>query len=97
MVYGKRLARQLSVCPDCGHHLRLTAAGRVAQLLDEGSVEYLPAAPDSGDPLNFVDTRPYRQRLAEARAETGLPDAVLSARGTIHGHPVVLAVMDFRF
>ncbi|MGH3625299.1 MAG: carboxyltransferase subunit alpha, partial [Sciscionella sp.] len=73
------------------------AAERVAQLLDPGSA--IPVRPrvDSVDVLNFVDTRPYSARLAEARAETGMDEAVTVVCGRIAGNELVLAAMDFRF
>ncbi|HSA49801.1 MAG TPA: acetyl-CoA carboxylase, carboxyltransferase subunit beta [Yinghuangia sp.] len=97
LVYGKRFARALHVCPDCGGHARLTARQRLDQLLDPGSETALEPAPTPYDPLDFVDSRPYRERLAEARAATGMADAALAVRGRIEGHPVVVAAMDFRF
>ncbi|MFI6984331.1 acetyl-CoA carboxylase, carboxyltransferase subunit beta [Embleya sp. NPDC050154] len=97
LVYGKRFTRDLRVCPDCGDHARLTARQRLDQLLDPGSETPLTVGPTPPDPLGFVDSRPYSERLAEARAETGMDEAVLCARGTIHGRPVVVAAMDFRF
>lgn len=97
LVYGKRFTRDLRVCPDCGDHARLTARQRLDQLLDPGSETLLTVGPTPADPLGFVDSRPYPERLAEARAETGMDEAVLCARGTIHGRPVVVAAMDFRF
>lgn len=98
MIYRRRLARNLEVCPDCGRHGRLTAAERLRQLLDPGTVRMLdPPAAGRTDPLGFADARPYTARLAEARRETGLDEAVLCARGAIEGHPVIAAVMDFRF
>ncbi|MEV0381384.1 acetyl-CoA carboxylase carboxyltransferase subunit alpha [Nonomuraea sp. NPDC050643] len=97
LVYGKRLARELGVCPECGHHTRLTAHQRLAQLLDEGSAATFEAAPTLVDPLDFVDDRPYAERLGEVRERTGLSDAVVCARGAILGVPVVVAAMDFRF
>ncbi|WDZ82152.1 acetyl-CoA carboxylase carboxyltransferase subunit alpha [Micromonospora cathayae] len=97
LVYGKRLARTLWVCPDCGHHSPLTAWQRIDHLVDPGSVEVLPAVPAADDPLGFVDTRPYPDRLREARATTGLDEAVVCVRATVHDRPLVLAVMDFRF
>ncbi|KWX02964.1 Acetyl-coenzyme A carboxyl transferase alpha chain [Carbonactinospora thermoautotrophica] len=103
LTYGKRFVRDLCVCPECGWHARLTAQQRLEQLLDPRSAEQLaPAfdvdtAPPVYDPLGFVDTRPYPERLREARAVTGLDEAVVCARGTIGGHPVIAAVMDFRF
>ncbi|WP_431960751.1 carboxyltransferase subunit alpha [Actinacidiphila sp. bgisy160] len=101
LVYGKRYARTLRVCPECGAHGRLTARQRLDQLLDPGSCKPLAAErgerPAAHDPLGFTDTRPYPERLREARAETGLDEAVVCVRGTVEGRPVVVAAMDFRF
>ncbi|MFD8478388.1 acetyl-CoA carboxylase, carboxyltransferase subunit beta [Kitasatospora sp. NPDC059673] len=97
LVYGRRYARTLQVCPDCGHHGRLTAPQRLAQLLDPGTAEPLGPVPALHDPLGFVDSRPYQDRLDEARDRTGLHEAVLVAAGQIEGQPCVAAVMDFRF
>ncbi|MGW3242244.1 carboxyltransferase subunit alpha [Streptomyces sp. NPDC001070] len=101
LVYGKRYARALRVCPECGAHGRLTARQRLDQLLDPGSQKPLAAErgerPAEHDPLDFTDTRPYAERLREARAETGLDEAVVCVRGTVEQHPVVVAAMDFRF
>ncbi|WP_226360456.1 acetyl-CoA carboxylase, carboxyltransferase subunit beta [Pseudonocardia sp. ICBG1142] len=97
MVYAKRLRRGAGVCPECGHHGPLTAPERLAGLLDEGSVRLLPIEHVDGDPLGFVDSRPYPDRLRDARRRTGLQEAVLCARGRIDGHPVVVAAMDFGF
>ncbi|WP_344890949.1 acetyl-CoA carboxylase carboxyltransferase subunit beta, partial [Nonomuraea antimicrobica] len=97
LVYGNRLARELGVCPECGHHTRLSAPQRLDQLLDEGTARILPVEPTIEDPLGFSDDRPYLERLGAARQSTGLDDAVLCARGEILGVPVVVAAMDFRF
>jgi acyl-CoA carboxylase subunit beta len=95
--YDRRLARDLRVCPGCGHHHRLDAATRIAQLLDADGVEWPAMTAHSADVLGFTDSAPYPARLARARAATGLAEGVLVAAGTIHGHPVVVAAMDFRF
>jgi acetyl-CoA carboxylase carboxyl transferase alpha subunit/acetyl-CoA carboxylase carboxyl transferase beta subunit len=98
LTYGKRLARNLGVCPECGHHGRLSARERLAQLIDAGS--FVDAADHDGgqeDPLAFADRLPYRQRLAEARRATGEQEAVVTGRAAIGGSDVVVAVMDFRF
>jgi len=96
-VFGKRFTRSLRVCPECGRHAPLTAEERLDLLADPGSVEPLRFSVTSTDPLGFVDTVPYRDRLATAQARTGMREAVLCARATIEGHRVVAAVMDFRF
>jgi acetyl-CoA carboxylase carboxyl transferase subunit beta len=96
-VYGRRLGRNLQVCPECGLHLPLTARQRLEQLADDGRYELLELRVDITDPLEFVDTVPYAARLASARVRTGMDEAVLCARATIEGCPVIVAVMDFRF
>ncbi|GLW63963.1 hypothetical protein Arub01_22070 [Actinomadura rubrobrunea] len=97
LTYGKRFERLLRVCPGCGTHTRLTARQRIAQLLDEGSAAFLEDVAVTEDPLGFVDSRPYPERVADARRITGEREAVTCVTGTVHGHPVVAAVMDFRF
>jgi acyl-CoA carboxylase subunit beta len=97
LIYGKRFVRNHHLCPDCGWHSRLTAAQRLEQLLDPGTITVLEALGSVADPLGFVDTRPYPERLREAQVRTGLDEAVVCALGTILGRRVVVAVMDFRF
>ncbi|MFJ8815227.1 acetyl-CoA carboxylase, carboxyltransferase subunit beta [Amycolatopsis thermoflava] len=97
MLYGKRFARAARVCPECGWHAPLTAPQRLESLLDPGSARLLDIAAADTDPLSFTDTRPYTERLAGNRERTGLPEAVVCARGRIEGNPVVVAAMDFRF
>ncbi|MEV2275897.1 acetyl-CoA carboxylase carboxyltransferase subunit alpha [Nocardiopsis sp. NPDC049922] len=97
LLYAKRFRRDLGVCSECGHHSRLTAPERLAQLLDEGSATVLTSPHPPEDPLGFADLRPYADRLREARADTGMDDALLQATGTIEGHPVVVCVLDFAF
>jgi acetyl-CoA carboxylase carboxyl transferase alpha subunit/acetyl-CoA carboxylase carboxyl transferase beta subunit len=97
LVYGKRLVRNLKVCPDCGSHQRLTAFERIDMLFDRGSVAQLGFPVWSGDPLDFVDLKPYPQRIEEARAHTGMAEAVQCVRGAIDGNWVIAAVMDFHF
>ena len=96
--YLKRLVRGLQVCPDCGHHERLSATERIGQLLDAGSAVPLPPGePTVVDPLGFVDDTPYLHRLKAGSDRTGLDEAVVCVRGTIEGRPVVVAAMDFGF
>lgn len=102
LLYGKRFARAQYVCPDCGAHTRLTARQRLDHLLDPGSESPLDsgsrgAAAFGEDPLGFVDSKPYLERLGEARAATGMAEAALAVRGEIDGRQVVAVAMDFRF
>lgn len=96
-LYKRELEESFQVCPHCGYHFRLDARTRLAMLYDEGNYEELDAEVVSTDPLEFTDTKPYKQRLEQARRSTGLPEAVLNARGTIGGHLVLMSAMDFTF
>jgi acetyl-CoA carboxylase carboxyl transferase subunit beta len=90
-------AWRLRLCPACGHHLTMSAAERIASLADPGSFEETTGALVSADPLTFADTRPYPERLAEAKERTGLAEAVVTGTARIGGHPCVLIVCDFNF
>jgi acetyl-CoA carboxylase carboxyl transferase subunit beta len=97
MIFTKELEKSLRVCTHCGHHMRGTALERLAWTFDEGSFTRieLPKAP--ADPLIFRDQKRYAERLREARAKTGLEDAIVVAHGTIEGARAVVAVMEFNF
>ncbi|WP_320065183.1 acetyl-CoA carboxylase carboxyltransferase subunit alpha [Micromonospora sp. RTGN7] len=97
LIYGPRFDRDLRVCFGCGRHGRLTADQRIEQLLDPGTARRLDPPEVATDPLEFVDSQPYGRRLARARDETGLHEAVVCVTGELMGRPVVAAVMDFRF
>jgi acetyl-CoA carboxylase carboxyl transferase subunit beta len=97
IAFRKEVERNLNVCPKCGHHLRLTVEQRLAITIDRGSWRELFTELKVGDPLEFVDTRPYVQRLAAAREASGRNDAVVTGTGKIEGHPAALAIMDFNF
>jgi acyl-CoA carboxylase subunit beta len=97
LQYGKKMARSMGVCQECGHHRRLSAAGRIALLADDGTFVPLGTSALATDVLQFTDSQPYLARLAKARAATGLDDAVLAGTVRIGGLPLAMAVMDFRF
>lgn len=97
IAFRKEVERNLNVCPKCGHHLRLTVEQRLAVTIDRGTWRELFADLAGGDPLEFVDTKPYPERLHAARRATGRNDAVVTGVGRIEGHPAALAVMDFNF
>jgi acyl-CoA carboxylase subunit beta len=97
MLYRKRIARNLKVCPDCGYYHLLSAGERINQLFDADSIELIDFPVSTQDVLSFVDTKPYLERLKQARRKTGLREGVLVAAGRIEGVPLIAAVMDFRF
>ncbi len=85
------------VCPVCDYHFRVNARTRIKQLFDEGSFEELFTEVKPTDPLEFVDTESYKDRLEAAQKKTGLDDAVITGIASIEGHKVAAAVMDFDF
>jgi acetyl-CoA carboxylase carboxyl transferase subunit beta len=87
----------LQVCKNCGYHFRIGARERLKLLFDEGKFEELDTEVISIDPLEFVDSKPYSERLTLARESSGLPEAVISGRGTVGDHPVLAAAMDMTF
>jgi acetyl-CoA carboxylase carboxyl transferase subunit beta len=90
--------RRLSyVCGNCGHHDRIDAITYFELLFDGGQFEELDANMTSADPLVFVDTKAYPQRVQSTEKNTGLKDAVRTAHGQSAGQPLVVAAMDFRF
>ena len=97
ILYREKLKENWNVCPQCAHHLRLSANGYVALFTDEGSFREHDRNLRSGDPLEFVDLKPYRERLAQAERKSSHGDAVITGEGTLEGIPVLLAVMDFAF
>ena len=97
MLFNKQLDKADRVCPTCGHHFRLTAAARLALLLDDRSFREEDAGLQSVDALGFVDQKPYPDRLAAAQIATGLRDAAIHGTGMLDGGRVAICVMDFGF
>ena len=97
MLFNRQLDKVRRVCPSCGHHFRLPAAARLDLLLDAGSFEEHDEGLQSVDPLDFVDQKPYPERVAAAQAATGLRDAAVWGFGRIEGRMVAICVMDFSF
>jgi acetyl-CoA carboxylase carboxyl transferase beta subunit len=96
-VIAARWEEMLGVCPACGHHARVAAATRAAQLADPGSLEALHHTLDDRDPLGFDDGAPYPARILAARADSGAQEAVVTARAAVDGVPTVLVCMEFGF
>ncbi len=97
IIYKRELEENLYTCPQCGKHARIGSAEYVDILIDTGTwVEY-DSEMTSSDPLDFVDERPYPEKLAKARKKTGLNDAIRTGIGEIEGKRASLGMMDFSF
>jgi acetyl-CoA carboxylase carboxyl transferase subunit beta len=97
LVFHKDVEANLWVIPGSNHHMRITAAQRLSITLDPGSQEDVPLPEVPLDPLRFRDSKRYSDRLKEAKAKTGLQDAIKVVRGALEGMPVTVAVQDFHF
>ncbi|MCC6328874.1 MAG: acetyl-CoA carboxylase carboxyltransferase subunit beta [Acidobacteria bacterium] len=96
-LYKRELIESLQVCTHCGYHFRLPAPERLASLFDDGIYEPLDEDVTSADPLGFVDTKPYKQRIEAAKESSGLPEAIVSGSGKVGGHLVYAGAMDMSF
>ncbi|MGH9484355.1 MAG: acetyl-CoA carboxylase, carboxyltransferase subunit beta [Terriglobales bacterium] len=97
IIWKKDLAASMHVCPHCQRHFRINARTRLSLLLDDGHYEELDAGLASADPLQFVDRKPYSERLQAAQQSTGLSDALITAHGRIEGQPVYVCAMEYGF
>ncbi len=97
MVFHKEVEANQWVIPGSNHHLRIGAAERLKLTFDGGRFDDLPLPEVPADPLRFRDEKRYTDRLKDARAKTGLQDAIRIASGEIDGLPTTVAVQDFSF
>jgi acetyl-CoA carboxylase carboxyl transferase subunit beta len=96
-LYAGDLERDLMVCPHCGLHHDLTAAERIAILVDDGSFEEIDGHLRSRDPLSFTSGKPYAEAVETAVERTGMTEAIVTGRATIEDRSVIVGAMDFRF
>jgi acetyl-CoA carboxylase carboxyl transferase subunit beta len=85
------------VCDKCGYHEKISSLQYFSILFDENEFEEVAAQMTSADPLEFKDTKSYRDRIKTTIATTGLKDAIRVGRGKINGEEAVIACMDFGF
>jgi acetyl-CoA carboxylase carboxyl transferase subunit beta len=97
IVFNKELEDNQMVVPKSGYHFPIGARQRIAALFDEDTFKELDGTIRSADPLKFVDSQKYPDRIKKYEKESGLNEAVVCGTGDIHGIEVSVAVMDFRF
>lgn len=97
IVFNKEVEDNQMVVPKSGHHFPIGARARIAKLFDEGTFTESDAKVKSSDPLKFVDSQAYPDRIKRYEKDSGLPEAVINGVGHIHGIEVSVAVMDFKF
>jgi acetyl-CoA carboxylase carboxyl transferase subunit beta len=96
-LYKRELIESHQVCTHCNYHFRFPSRDRLADLFDNGEYERLDEEVMSADPLEFVDTKPYKERIEQAKKSSGLPEAIVSGGGKVGGHLVYAGAMDMSF
>jgi acetyl-CoA carboxylase carboxyl transferase subunit beta len=97
IVYKKEVEANFNVCPKCNYHFRLSARERFETLFDDNKYKEFATDIRSGDPLEFRDTKRYRDRLRVYQQRVGSGDAVLCAEGKLDGIGVVICAMEYNF
>ncbi|MBI4002498.1 MAG: acetyl-CoA carboxylase carboxyltransferase subunit beta [Nitrospira defluvii] len=97
IVYRKEVDRNNKVCPKCDYHFPISVIERINLLVDLGTFKEWDAELEPQDPLQFQDTRSYKDRIKAQQEKTGRKDAMVIGQGAINGRKVVLCVFDFGF
>ena len=97
MLFNKQLEKNLRVCGTCGHHFRISAKSRLDQLMDPGTFRERDEGLASRDPLGFVDSKTYPDRIVAAQLATGRRDAAIWGFGALGGRRVAICALDFGF
>ncbi|MGE5409576.1 MAG: acetyl-CoA carboxylase, carboxyltransferase subunit beta [Clostridiales bacterium] len=97
IIHKKQLETYLWTCTKCDHHFRIGSQEYISILLDKASFKEYDKKMRSADPLDFVDSKKYTERVSDTIKKTGLNDAVRTGIGKIHDKEVSFACMDFNF
>jgi len=97
LIYKEDLKSNFNCCPKCGAHHKLSCKERFQLFFDKGEYEVLKTSLPKDDPLNFVDSKKYTDRLKEARSKTKQDDAILISKGKVNQIDVIVGAQDFRF
>lgn len=97
ILYTKELRRTFGVCLKCNYHFRLTAKQRIPLLIDRHSFVELDANLRPGDPLNFRDSKRYKERIKRAEKSSGSAEAVITGRARLENIAVALGVFEFSY
>lgn len=97
IIHKKQLENHCWTCPKCSYHFRIGSAEYIQVLLDEKSFSELDKKMRAGDPLEFIDTKKYTDRVRDVIKNTGMNDAIRTGTGKLNGRDVCFACMDFKF
>lgn len=97
IIHMRELRNNAYVCPDDDYHVRIGSVEYYEILFDNNKFTELDENLSSGNPLDFVDSKAYPDRITASQKKTNLKDAVRSAVGTVNGREIVISCMDFSF
>ncbi len=97
IIHIRELKNNSYVCPEDDFHVRIGSKEYFEILFDNKSFEELDKELSSSDPLKFIDTKSYKDRVQKTIKSTGLNDAIRTAHGKLNGHKIVISCMDFSF
>lgn len=97
MIFEKEVEKNLSCCPICEEHFKISAQKRIELLADEGTFQEMFTNVLPTDPLSFEDSETYTHRLEKAQKKTGADEGIIVGECTLDGTPVMLGVMNFAF
>ncbi len=97
IIETEELKANAYVSPEDDHHVQIGSQEYFDILFDEGKFTELDTKVESKDPLNWTDTKPYKDRLKEIKKKTGMTDSIRNATGKIHGRDITISCMDFKF
>ena len=96
-IFRKEAEKRFNVCPECDYHMYVSGKQRIRQVLDEGTFEEWDANLQSLDPLEFTDSKAYKDRLKAEQKKTGLTDAAITGTGMIRARRVAIGITDSQF
>ena len=97
IVHTRELKNNSYVCPEDDYHVRIGSKEYFEILFDNKSFQEYDADILSEDPLKFVDTKSYKERVKKTIKATGLNDAIRTAKGKVNGNDLIISCMDFSF
>nr|YP_009571270.1 acetyl-CoA carboxylase carboxyltransferase beta subunit [Celosia argentea]QBC67029.1 acetyl-CoA carboxylase carboxyltransferase beta subunit [Celosia argentea] len=96
--YKKLLKSKMSICEECGYHLKMSSSDRIELLIDPGTWNPMDEDMVSMDPIEFhSEEEAYKDRIDSYQTTTGLTEAVQTGIGQLNGIPIAIGVMDFEF
>ena len=97
LIFKNQLEENLFCCTKCDHHFRVGSVEYIKLIFDEGSFTETETNVVSADPLEFVDSKKYSDRIVTMNKKTGLNDALTTGHGTLNGKEVSLGCMNFNY